>query len=121
MMIEQVTQQPMGTWQRVFYAGPSADALHEDYAKRGRIDDLAPIASRCEIVVDAPVERVWELLMDTDAVGSCSANLSNGRASRRRSATCGSMTASSRTATSPGATAGRSSPLDSPSSTLVTN
>ena len=44
MMIEQVTQQPMATWQRLFYAGPSADALHEDYAKRGRIDDLAPIA-----------------------------------------------------------------------------
>ena len=62
MMIEHVTQQPMGTWQRLFYAGPSADALHEDYAKRGHIDDRAPIATRCEILVDAPVERVWEQL-----------------------------------------------------------
>jgi uncharacterized protein YndB with AHSA1/START domain len=61
-MTESATQQPMGTWQRLFYAGPSADVLHEDYAKRGRIDDLAPIAARCETVVDAPVERVWELL-----------------------------------------------------------
>ena len=36
--------------------------LYEDYARRGRIDDVAPIAARCEAVVDAPVERVWELL-----------------------------------------------------------
>jgi uncharacterized protein YndB with AHSA1/START domain len=62
IMIELASHQPMVTWRRLFYAGPSADVLYEDYARRGRIDDLAPIAARGEVLIDAPVERVWELL-----------------------------------------------------------
>src|SRR3954449_7546963 len=62
IMLELASHQPLGTWRRLFYAGPSADVLYEDYARRGRIDELAPIAARGEVVIDAPAERVWELL-----------------------------------------------------------
>lgn len=36
--------------------------MYEQYARSGRIDDLAPISARCETIIDAPPERVWELL-----------------------------------------------------------
>ena len=61
-MIDLATHRPLGTWRRLFYTGPSTDVLYEDYARRGRIDDLAPISARCETIIDAPTERVWELL-----------------------------------------------------------
>ena len=38
--------------------------LHEEYAKRGRIDERAPVKSFGEILIGAPVELVWELLTD---------------------------------------------------------
>jgi hypothetical protein len=47
---------------RLFYSGPSIGVLHEEYAKRGRIDERAPVKSAGEIRIEAPVERVWELL-----------------------------------------------------------
>lgn len=49
---------------RLFYGGPSMGVLHEEYAKRGRIDERAPVKSSGEIRIGAPVERVWELLTD---------------------------------------------------------
>ncbi|HLV72419.1 MAG TPA: SRPBCC family protein [Vulgatibacteraceae bacterium] len=38
--------------------------LHREYALRGRIDETAPVTSSSEVVVDAPAERVWEVLAD---------------------------------------------------------
>jgi uncharacterized protein YndB with AHSA1/START domain len=61
-VIDLAVHRPLGTWRRLFYTGPSAAVLYEDYARRGRIDDLAPISARCETIIDAPPERVWELL-----------------------------------------------------------
>ena len=61
-MIDLAVHRPLGTWRRLFYTGPSTDVLYEDYARRGRIDELAPISARCETIIDAPIERVWELL-----------------------------------------------------------
>ena len=61
-MIDLATHRPLSPWRRLFYTGPSTDVLYEDYARRGRIDDLAPISARCETIIDAPTERVWELL-----------------------------------------------------------
>jgi hypothetical protein len=52
---------------RLFYTGPSLATLHEDYAKRGRIDEVAPITSRSTIIIDAPIERVWDVLHDLRA------------------------------------------------------
>jgi hypothetical protein len=52
---------------RLFYRGPSRAELHEDYAKLGRIDGNAPIQSRSDIYIAAPVERVWERLIDFQA------------------------------------------------------
>jgi hypothetical protein len=49
---------------RLFYGGPSIGVLHEEYAKRGRIDERAPVKSSGEIRIGARVERVWELLTD---------------------------------------------------------
>ena len=47
---------------RLFYRGPSLDALHEQYAKRGRIDENAPITASHAIRIDAPLARVWAQL-----------------------------------------------------------
>jgi uncharacterized protein YndB with AHSA1/START domain len=49
---------------RLFYTGPTIDELHEEYAKRGRIDEQAQMWVRREVVVAAPAERVWRLLSD---------------------------------------------------------
>jgi hypothetical protein len=46
------------------YAGPSLERLHDDYAKRGRIDDRAPIAVTHGVLIDAPVSVVWAVLAD---------------------------------------------------------
>jgi hypothetical protein len=48
--------------EQLFYSGPSIGVLHEEYAKKGRIDETAPITSSYEVRIEAPVERVWELL-----------------------------------------------------------
>jgi uncharacterized protein YndB with AHSA1/START domain len=47
---------------QLFYSGPSIEVLHEEYAKKGRIDGEAPVQASHEVRVNAPVERVWELL-----------------------------------------------------------
>ncbi|MEU0837423.1 SRPBCC family protein [Streptomyces sp. NPDC005969] len=49
---------------KLFYAGPSLEALHERYAKQGRIDHDAPVTSVSEIRIEASVERVWDVLAD---------------------------------------------------------
>jgi uncharacterized protein YndB with AHSA1/START domain len=48
----------------LLYRGPAIDVLHEEYAKRGRIDDRAAVSTGRDIVIAAPVERVWALLSD---------------------------------------------------------
>jgi uncharacterized protein YndB with AHSA1/START domain len=47
---------------QLLYRGPSIEVLHERYAKQGRIDDQAPVTTSYQIHIDAPVQRVWELL-----------------------------------------------------------
>jgi uncharacterized membrane protein len=49
---------------KVLYAGPSIERLHEEYAKKGRLDENAPIRSSSSIVIDAPADKVWRLLAD---------------------------------------------------------
>ena len=48
----------------MFYAGPSFDTLYAEYAQQGRIDDKAPVKARSEITINAPIEKVWEILMN---------------------------------------------------------
>jgi hypothetical protein len=48
----------------LFYTGPSLRDLHEDYAKKHRIDDRAAIKGRREITVAAPSAKVWAMLSD---------------------------------------------------------
>ncbi|QNE20302.1 molecular chaperone Hsp90 [Kribbella qitaiheensis] len=48
----------------LFYTGPSLAVLHEEYAKKGRIDDRAAIQGRREAVIAAPIDLVWQKLTD---------------------------------------------------------
>jgi hypothetical protein len=49
---------------QLLYSGPSLAELHENYAKRGRIDENAPVQSAADIVIHAPVDRVWASFID---------------------------------------------------------
>lgn len=53
-----------GRLRRLFSSGPPVEVLHEEYAKRGRIDQSAPVQSSGEIRIERPVEQVWDLLVD---------------------------------------------------------
>lgn len=48
----------------LLYTGPSLERLHDEFAKRGRIDDRAPIAVTHSVRMDAPVAVVWAVLSD---------------------------------------------------------
>ena len=61
-MISTSERNPVGRWQRLLYAGPPIEVLYRDYACRGRIDPAAPITAAHEVVIDAPVRRVWQAL-----------------------------------------------------------
>ena len=54
----------------LFYSGPSIETLHEEYAKKGRIDEEAPVKASREVHIEAPVERVWGLLSDPRGWGT---------------------------------------------------
>jgi uncharacterized protein YndB with AHSA1/START domain len=49
---------------QLFYSGPSIEVLQEEYAKKGHIDGKAAVKASHEVRIEAPVERVWELLSD---------------------------------------------------------
>ncbi|MFD4476639.1 SRPBCC family protein [Streptomyces sp. NPDC058471] len=46
------------------------EVLHEEYAKKGRLDERAPVRGSHEIRIEAPVERVWALLSEPANWGS---------------------------------------------------
>ena len=52
---------------QLLYRGPSFEVLHEKYAKSGRLDEKAPVQAAAQIQINAPVERVWLLLIDLPA------------------------------------------------------
>jgi uncharacterized protein YndB with AHSA1/START domain len=52
---------------QLLYRGPSIEALHQQYAKRERIDTRAPVTAAYEVEIDAPVQRVWDLLGNPQA------------------------------------------------------
>jgi hypothetical protein len=49
---------------KLFYSGPHLAVLHDEYARRGRIDPAAPLTNSSSLIVDAPPERVWDVLVD---------------------------------------------------------
>lgn len=59
-----------GFLSRLFYGGPSLDVLHEEHAKKGRIDEETPVKASREVRIEAPGERVWELLSDPRGWGA---------------------------------------------------
>lgn len=53
-----------GWWRRLLYRGPDLDTLHDDFARRGRIDDSAPIAASHQVTIAASTTQVWQVLAD---------------------------------------------------------
>lgn len=53
--------------QQVWYRGPSRKTLHEAYAKNGQIDEQAPIQSMSNLIIQAPVDDVWQLIVHVSA------------------------------------------------------
>jgi hypothetical protein len=49
---------------KLFYSGPARQQLHDQYAKQRRIDENAPVVSASELRIEAPVERVWQIIAD---------------------------------------------------------
>ncbi|MEU1619375.1 SRPBCC family protein [Streptomyces sp. NPDC005722] len=49
---------------KLFRMGPPLRELHEEYAKKGRLDEQAPVRSTSSVRVDAPVAAVWRLVSD---------------------------------------------------------
>lgn len=47
---------------RLLYRGPAMSVLHEEYAKRGRTDDKAPVAAAHSVRIDTSPQRVWQVL-----------------------------------------------------------
>lgn len=52
---------------RLLYRGPPIESLHEELAKRGLIDRAAPLVSASTLEIDAPAERVWDVLVAVSA------------------------------------------------------
>ena len=65
-----IAQGEPGMLEQLFYRAPSIDVLHEEYAKKGRIDARAPVGAAREIRIEAPVGKVWELLVNVPALGT---------------------------------------------------
>jgi len=49
---------------QLLYRGPSIEVLHQRYAKQERIDTEAPVTAAYEVEIDAPLQRIWDLLAD---------------------------------------------------------
>jgi hypothetical protein len=49
------------------YRGPAVAVLHEEYAKRHRVDRDAPARAEADVVIDATVPTVWAKLTDLNA------------------------------------------------------
>ncbi|MFJ4850331.1 MULTISPECIES: SRPBCC family protein [unclassified Streptomyces] len=49
---------------KLLYRGPNRQDLHDQFAKRRRIDADAPVVSVSEMRIEAPPERVWEIIAD---------------------------------------------------------
>ena len=49
---------------QLFYQGPPFTTLFTDYALKGKIDKNAAIKASGEIQIDAPVDLVWNVLVD---------------------------------------------------------
>jgi hypothetical protein len=49
---------------QLFYSGPSLSELHNFYAKGHRIDEKAPLAVSSKIQIEAPVNVVWQAIIN---------------------------------------------------------
>ena len=61
---------------RVLYRGPSMRVLHEQYAKRGHIDERAAVTASGSVCIDAPLRQVWTVLSTAAAWPDVSPDIS---------------------------------------------
>lgn len=52
---------------KLSYRGPTLETLHQEYAKRHKIDEHAPVQAHAEVTIEAPVARVWQKLSDVSS------------------------------------------------------
>lgn len=49
---------------KLFYQGPSFETLYTEYAMKGILDERAAIKAAGEIDIHAPIDQVWDVLVD---------------------------------------------------------
>lgn len=64
---------------RLFYQGPPFATLYAEYAQKGRIDEKAAIKASGEITINAPIEHVWNVLVDLSSWPKSDPNFSDVR------------------------------------------
>jgi hypothetical protein len=60
----------------LLYRGPNLQLLHEEYAKRGLIDERAAVTASRSVRIDAPPRRVWQVLSAAEAWPDLAADIS---------------------------------------------
>jgi hypothetical protein len=55
---------PSSILRDLFYSGPPLPVLHEEYAKRGKVDEQAQLHEMARIDIAAPLSTVWQVLVD---------------------------------------------------------
>lgn len=53
-------------FQQLFYSGPPLETLYRDYALQHRIDKQAAVQAVDDILINAPNDKVWEVLADVN-------------------------------------------------------
>jgi hypothetical protein len=62
--IDRTDQEEAGMLKEIVYSGPPLDVLHAEYAKKGQIDESAPVKAFQSITLNAPVLKVWGMLIN---------------------------------------------------------
>ena len=61
----------------LLHRGPSLQGLHEQYAKRGHIDEIAAVIASRSVCIDAPLRDVWQVLSTAAAWPEVSPDISS--------------------------------------------
>ena len=62
---------------QLFYHGPSFATLYSEYASKGKIDEKAAIKASGEIYINAPIDKVWSVLVNLSSWSRFDPNFSD--------------------------------------------
>lgn len=54
-------------FRQLFYSGPPLETLYREYAQHHRIDKQAAVQAVDDILINAPTDKVWEVLADVNS------------------------------------------------------